>query len=111
MRLKERITFVEAGTTDDTAGGYDKVNDIVLYECWANVTQGSSSRQFQNLQLTNMVMVTVTMRKSPDFNPSTGQNIRWKNKYMTVQGEPDQSETQFISFIATYDPKWQEHLS
>lgn len=104
-RLKERIVFVSAETAEDLSGGFEKISDQTLYECWANIEQSSSNKAYQNFQLANMVIVSVTMRTNPIFTPSLGQNIKWKDRFLTIQGEPDISETQFIEFQAAYDPK------
>jgi hypothetical protein len=104
-RLKDRITFIEADTISDLAGGFEVVSTLTLYECWANVEQNNSNRAFQNFQVANMVIVTVSMRVNPEFAPQSGQNVLWKDRFLTVQGEPDLNEQQFYSFQAAYDPK------
>lgn len=105
QRLKDKILFVQAETVSDLSGGWLNDGNTILYECWANVTQSNSSRQFQEMQIANMVLVTVQMRTNPIFAPQAGHNIIWRDRFLTVHGEPDLSQRQFIEFQAAYDPK------
>ena len=103
--LPERIKFVIAESVSDLSAGFEKQSDNVVYECWAKVEQNASSRDFQNFQITNMVSLNIIMRFTPNFTPGAGQNIIWRNRFLTVQGEPDLSEKQYIKFSCSYDPK------
>jgi len=103
-RLTERVKFVRAATTDDDSGGYIAGDYVKLYECWANVEQNRNSREYQNLQMANMVAVDITMRYAHDFVPSINMNAQWRDKLLTLHGSPDLSNKNYITIPAFYDP-------
>jgi SPP1 family predicted phage head-tail adaptor len=103
-RMSERIQFVRAETTGDDSGGYIAGKYKKLYECWANVQQSASNRDFQNMQMANMVSVEITMRYAFTFIPNIDMNIIYREKLLTIHGAPDLSEKNFIKITAFYDP-------
>ncbi|TVR41893.1 MAG: head-tail adaptor protein [Cryomorphaceae bacterium] len=104
MRLKERIEFYRPTTEPDEAGGYDRTEYVKQYECWANVDQDNSAREMQSMQTANMVIVKVTIRYNPAYVPGIKDNIKWGGVWLTIHGEPDRSERNWLKFRAAYDP-------
>jgi SPP1 family predicted phage head-tail adaptor len=103
-RLTERIVFLQPTTTADDYGGFTRTTYTEVYECWANVQQSASNREFQSMQNVNMVGVDITMRYAFEFVPSIENNISWRGKLLTIHGSPDLSEKNIIKLRAWYDP-------
>lgn len=104
MRMTERIKFIEPTVTADQSGGFDKSHDTVVYECWADVSQDGSGREFQNMQIRNATVVNIKIRYNPGFEVKMKYSIVWQGKKLIIHTVPDKTEKGFISFRAYYNP-------
>lgn len=105
MRLDEHIRFVLPNSNEQTDGSFEFETYTNVYECFAKIKQDSSPRGYENFQLTNRVMVDVTMRWAGDFFPNVEHQIIWGDKLLTIQGQPDTTKKDYLKFKASYDPK------
>lgn len=106
MMLREIIQFVHASTLALSDGSFAIKSYPVLYECRADVKHVNSNREFQQMQIANNVQVEIKIRYAfGKFIPKVGMLIKWRGKILTVSGQPDLGEKNWLTFTANYDPE------
>lgn len=106
MLLRELIEFVKAESTERNEGSFGLTEYVSLYTCRAIVEHRNSTKQFQELQMSNDVNVRITIRYAFNrFVPKLGMLIKWRDKILTVHGQPDLGEKDYLTFEAHYDPE------